>query len=336
MEGLISTVLVIRQGDVEKLFRGREREQIGAVREAYLLHEQGVTSLPHSIFLRFPEQPANRIIGLPSYRGGEHPAAGIKWISSFPGNIETGIARASAVMILNSLRTGRAEVLLEGSLISAARTAASAALAADVLTRDRRPEGVSLIGCGVINLEILRYLKVAVPGIRSVTVHDSSAPRALEFARQCAEVLPAARITRAETLDDALAAHGLISFATSAGVPHTDLTAAEPGSVVLHVSLRDIDPETLLGAHNIVDDADHVCRENTSLHLAEQATGRRTFIDASIGQLLADATAFTPDPEKVTVFSPFGLGILNLALAVDVHAAARRQGLGVEITDFLS
>ncbi|GAA2943475.1 2,3-diaminopropionate biosynthesis protein SbnB [Streptomyces enissocaesilis] len=329
-------MLVIRQSDVEKLLSGKEKEHIEMVRATYELHEQGATTVPHSIFLRFPEQPANRIIGLPSYRGGDNPAAGIKWISSFPGNVQSGTARASAAMLLNSLRTGHPEALLEGSLISAARTAASAALAAEMLTRENRPKGVSLIGCGVINLEILRYLKAALEGLEEVTVHDSSTIRAQEFARRCAEILPEARVSLAASLDDALAAQSLVSFATSAGEPHTDLTAAAPGTVVLHISLRDIDPETLIQAHNIVDDADHVCRERTSLHLAEQITGGRAFIDASIGQLIAGTRQFTPSPKKVTVYSPFGLGVLDLALAVDVHRTARGLGLGVEITDFLS
>ncbi|MFI8815579.1 MULTISPECIES: 2,3-diaminopropionate biosynthesis protein SbnB [unclassified Streptomyces] len=329
-------MLVIRQSDVEKLLSGKEREHIETVRATYELHEQGATTVPHSIFLRFPDQPANRIIGLPSYRGGDRPAAGMKWISSFPGNIQSGIARASAAMLLNSLRTGHPEALLEGSLISAARTAASAALAAEMLTRDRRPGGVSLIGCGVINLEILRYLKAAIDGLEEVTIYDSSTARAEEFARACEAILPEARISLASSIDEALAAQSLISFATSAGEPHTDLTAAAPGTVVLHISLRDIDPETLVQAHNIVDDADHVCRERTSLHLAERMTGGRAFIDASIGQLIAGTKTFTPSPKKVTIYSPFGLGVLDLALAVDVHESARALGLGVEITDFLS
>ncbi|MGY0017671.1 2,3-diaminopropionate biosynthesis protein SbnB [Streptomyces sp. YJ-C3] len=329
-------MLVLRKADVEKMLSGREKEHIELVRQTYALHDRGATAVPHSIFLRFPDQPANRIIGLPSYRGGESPAAGLKWISSFPANIHSGIPRASAVMVLNSLRTGHPEALLEASLISAARTAASAALAADMLTEGRRPKGVSLIGCGVINLEILRYLKAAIDTLGEVTVHDTSRARAEEFARACKEILPDAVIQLADSLDDALAAQRLVSFATNAGEPHADLTAAEPGTVVLHISLRDIDPLSINGAHNIVDDADHVCRERTSLHLTEQITGGRAFIDASIGQLINGTVAFTPDPDKVTVYSPFGLGVLDLALAVDVQAGARELGIGVEVTDFLS
>jgi len=37
---------------------------------------------------------------------------------------------------------------------------------------------------------------------------------------------------------------------------------------VLHLSLRDIRPDALLEGVNVVDDADHVCREATSVDLA--------------------------------------------------------------------
>jgi ornithine cyclodeaminase len=83
-----------------------------------------------------------------------------------------------------------------------------------------------------------------------------------------------------------------------------------------------------------VDDADHVCREGTSLYLAEQATGNRDFIAASIGAILAAPTAFRPDTDRVRVFSPFGLGILDLAVARFVWHVAQEKHLGLEVPDF--
>ncbi|MFI8460190.1 2,3-diaminopropionate biosynthesis protein SbnB [Kitasatospora sp. NPDC085464] len=330
-------MLILRHDDVRRILDGRTAELIDLVAEAYRAHHEGRSSLPHSVFLRFPEQPADRVIGLPGYLGGERPVAGMKWIASFPGNLAAGLARASAVMVLNSPATGHPEALVEASLISARRTAASAALAAGLLLPEggAGTTGVTLVGTGVINGEVLAALRVRLPDLAEVTVHDRDPERAERFARVTADET-GLKVGREDSLPAALAAHGLVSFATTAGGPYVDPADVPAGSTVLHVSLRDLHPETVLGSRNVVDDADHVCRERTSLHLTEQRVGNREFIEAEIGALIGpDAAPFVRDREQTVVFSPFGLGVLDLALADFVRHEARRQGLGLTVDGFL-
>jgi 2,3-diaminopropionate biosynthesis protein SbnB len=327
-------MIVLRHADVAQALHGREAEMIDAVATAYRLHELGESALPHSTFLRFPGDGKNRIIGLPAYLGGDEATAGMKWIASFPGNLEFGLERASASILLNSLRTGRPEALIEGSQISAKRTAAGAALAARLLSVDPAPTGISLIGCGVINFEVLRFCRVALPSLTSVTVMDRDPARASTFADRARSQWPDLSVTVAAGAAETLAAHPLISIATTASEPHLDLAGCAPASTVLHVSLRDLTVQSVLAGQNIVDDADHVCRERTSLHLAQLAVGHRAFIDAPIGRILA-GRPFRRDPDRIAVFSPFGLGILDVALARLARAQARLDGLGVEIEDFL-
>ncbi|MFD4545144.1 2,3-diaminopropionate biosynthesis protein SbnB [Streptomyces sp. NPDC058466] len=333
-------MLIIGHQTVAGLLEGREGEVIDLVADAYRRHDEGRTSLPHSVFLRFPDRPRDRIIGLPGYLGGsadggEDDIAGMKWIASFPGNIASGVQRASAAILLNNLRNGQPEALIEGSLISAQRTAASAAVGARTLLGGRRPSGITLVGCGVINREVLRFLAVEHPGLDRLAVYDTDPERARKFTQDNARLLPSATVRHCDTLDDALAAHDLVSLATTAATPHTSLDACPPGTVVLHVSLRDLTVRAVLDAHNVVDDPDHVCRENTSVHLAELATGGRDFIDASIGALLRGTATLAPRPGKPLVYSPFGLGVLDLALARFVRDRARAGGLGSEVADFL-
>jgi 2,3-diaminopropionate biosynthesis protein SbnB len=320
-------MLMISSAEVAEILSGRETDLIDIVRDAYIQHERGQSAVPHSIFLRFPDDTQNRIIGLPAYLGGDDPVCGMKWDASFPGNLAIGLQRASATILLNSVRTGRLLAVIEGSLISAKRTAASAALAARLLA-DQQNDGVTLVGCGVINLEVLRT-------ISQVTLFDRDRDRAVEFARACEEVAPSVRVRVADDAGQAMAAHSLVCFATTALQPHTHLSACRPGAtVVLHLSLRDVQPEAILGCQNVVDDADHVCREGTSLYLAEQMTGNRGFIAASIGAILSAPESFHRDPGRIRVFSPFGLGILDLAVARFVWQAAKQRNLGLELHDF--
>src|SRR6185369_2425828 len=104
--------------------------------------------------LGFPEQQRNRIIALPAYLGGSFEVCGLKWVSSFPGNLDRGMDRASALVILNSPLSGRLEAILEASRINAKRTAASAALAARQLQAGKQTNRLGVIGCGPINFEV--------------------------------------------------------------------------------------------------------------------------------------------------------------------------------------
>ncbi|MGQ0838790.1 2,3-diaminopropionate biosynthesis protein SbnB [Actinokineospora sp.] len=332
-------MLILRHSDVTTVLDSSDEAVCQAIRTAYVAHCRRETSVPHSVFLRFPNDTSNRIIALPAYVGGDRPVASLKWIASFPGNIQHDQERASAAILLNSVVDGTPVALLEGSVISARRTAASAAIAAAVLTADA-PDyvraGVSLIGCGVINHEVLRFLRGQLPRLRRVTLFDLDADRARAFAGRVADQWPDLEVDIGGGIDAALAAHRIVSIATTAATPHTSTEPCQPGTVLLHLSLRDLTPESILAATNVVDDADHVCRAGTSLDLAQQAVGHRGFITAEIGDLLTERASLPYDPTATVVFSPFGLGALDATLAAHVYDTATELDFGVRVADFLS
>ncbi len=326
-------MLVLGAHDVRSILHESLDQVLDIVSGAYIAHARGRTTLPPSGFLHMPDGKS-RIIALPAFLGADEPVAGMKWIASFPGNHAQGLDRASAVIVLNSTTTGRPEALLEAAAISAWRTAASAALANRWLSAETTTTGVSLVGCGVINRAILRFLLATCPDLRQVSLYDRDPAMAEAFAARCRQSRPDLDLVCVPGLDDALRSHQLVSFATTAATPHTDLSACRPGSLVLHVSLRDIVPEAITECRNIVDDEDHVCRANTALHLAEQRRGERSFIHGTLGELMLGPGPVPRDPQKVTVFSPFGLGILDIAVADHVYRVARDRDAGTRVTDF--
>lgn len=327
--------LILKGPEISTLLNGQDRELIRAVAKAYEAHGRGESSLPHSNFLRFPGESRNRIIALPAYLGGEFKGAGIKWISSFPDNLEKGIDRASAVVILNSLETGRPQAIMEGSIISAKRTAASAALAAQTLHIGDGPPRLGLFGCGLINFEIARFIKVVFPEITSLWALDLDEARAKRFRNKCIEVLGDVDVEIARDSITLLSNCPLISFATTAIRPHVDdLSLCRPGTTILHISLRDLTPEVILSCDNVVDDIDHVCRAETSVHLAEQLTHNREFIRCALPDVLNGIARPRESRLKTTVFSPFGLGVLDLAVARVVYRLGIERGIGIVIDSF--
>ena len=325
---------VIPGAQVQHALRGREKQIVELVEATYRLHGAGDSVNPPSYFLRFPDRPSSRIIALPASIGGQVRVDGLKWISSFPENVAAGIPRASAVLILNDHATGYPFACLESSIISATRTAASAVSAADWLSRGRtRPTRVGFVGVGLIARYIHTFLAGTGWSFDKIGVHDTSTDSAAGFRCYLEQSGTASWITVHERAEQVIRSSDLVVFATIAGQPHvSDPSWLDHNPLVLHVSLRDLAPEILLASTNIVDDIEHCLKANTSPHLAEQLTGNRDFLHGTLDDVMAGRVTVPAD--RPVVFSPFGLGVLDLAVGKYVYDEVARSGELHVIDDF--
>src|SRR5437588_10855939 len=168
---------IINGETVFDMVRANRRECIRIVREAYLAHADGQSVNPDSYFLKFPDKPDCRIIALPAYLGNNFDVAGLKWIASYPANVQRGFPRASAELVLNSYETGYPFAILESSIISAARTAASAVLAAHGLNgQSRRAHSLGIVGTGFIAQYAYDFLVATGRAIHELQLHGPSPP----------------------------------------------------------------------------------------------------------------------------------------------------------------
>ena len=326
---------VISGAQVQHALQGREKEVVRLVEDTYRLHGAGDSINPPSYFLNLPDRPSSRIVALPASIGGSVRVDGLKWISSFPDNVATGIPRASGVLILNDHDTGYPFACVEGSIISATRTAASAALAADWLSRGRpRPTRVGFVGVGLIARYIHTFLVGTGWAFDEIGVNDLSADSRAGF-RGYLEQSGAApdRVTLYDDAETLIRSSDLVVFATVAGQPHVrDVSWFGHNPLVLHVSLRDLAPEILLASTNIVDDVEHCLKANTSPHLTEQLTGDRSFLHGTLADVMAGRVTVPAD--RPVVFSPFGLGVLDLAVGKYVYDQVVHTGELRVVDDF--
>ena len=90
--------------------------------------------------------------------------------------------------------------------------------------------------------------------------------------------------------------------------------------------------EIIEESYNYFDDVTHCLKANTSPHLAEQKYGHRDFVTGTVGQLIRGDLHIATD--KPLIYSPFGMGILDLAIGRMIHDIAVKEGSAVAIPSF--
>src|SRR5207245_2751312 len=169
-----------------------------------------------------------------------------------PGNVQRGFPRASAVLVLNNYENGYPFAILESSIISAARTAASAALAAYWLTgQSRRAHSLGIVGTGFIARYVYDFLVDTGWGIEEVRLYDTSPAESEKFRTTACRPEHHRSVTVVPRVADLVRASDLIVFTTVASAPHiADPSLFDHNPLVLHISLRDLAPEILLRSQN--------------------------------------------------------------------------------------
>lgn len=324
---------VINRPNIELIIQENFSSFYEIIKQAYLLHARNKTINPNSYFLRFPDDAPNaRIIALPAAIREQSPVAGLKWIASYPDNIQQGIQRASATIILNDFKTGYPFALLEGAFISAVRTVLSASLALQYLKPNKKIKALSIIGCGHIAKHFISSLIKLGWQLDKVLLHDLSSEHSLLLQKYIESNFN----INVEVVSD------LESSICNSSVLVTTTTVAEPyiknplwfehNPTILNLSLRDFAPDILLSSNNIVDDIEHVLSASTSPHLAYLKSGNQDFICGTIDGLIQGDILL--DKNKPTIFSPMGMGILDLAVANHVYQLASESDKKLDITNF--
>ena len=329
----VPTFYVVPGSTVKSVINDHRKQVFDAVAAAYRLHASGDSINPDSYFLRYPDNPGARIIALPAHLGGTVQKSGIKWISSFPENRVRNLARASAVLILNDAATGYPLACIEASLISATRTAASAALAAEHISPNPFGGILSVIGTGVIARTTVEWLLFRGWKFRKISLYDLDRKEAQHFSKWLRDQHNLQADIRA-CLDEAICDASLVLFTTTTLEPYlADERLFAHAPTVIHLSLRDICVNVILASQNIVDDVDHCLKAKTSLHLTQMETGNKDFVSGTLVDVLEKKVKLD---DRTRIFSPFGLGVLDLAVGNFVLNAAIASNEAVALPDFFS
>jgi alanine dehydrogenase len=148
---------------------------IERVRDGLLRFHAGEWKMPPKVYLESP--PFGDFRAMPALGDG---LASLKWVTSFPGNRKHGLPTVTGIICLSDAENGEPLMLLDARSITALRTGAVAAVAAQTLAR-QNARTVGIIGCGLHGTWAARCLAAAGfgPGVcfdpRSEAAHTLSA-----------------------------------------------------------------------------------------------------------------------------------------------------------------
>lgn len=138
----------------------------------------------HGLQMNFPQKsdiegfplddgPDRRFMAMPAYLGGRFHIAGQKYYGSNSHNSALGLPRSILMVTLSDVDTGAPKAILSANLLSAMRTGAMPAMAAEYLA-NKDSEILSLIGPGVINKCALMCYMDVLPNIKKIKLRGSS------------------------------------------------------------------------------------------------------------------------------------------------------------------
>ncbi|MGN0395886.1 MAG: tyramine oxidase subunit B, partial [Coprococcus sp.] len=161
--------------------------------------------------------PDRRFMAMPAYIGGKYHIAGQKYYGSNSHNTALGLPRSILMVTLSDVDTGAPIAYMSANLLSAMRTGAMPAMAAEYLA-NKESRVLSLIGPGVINKCALRCYMEVLHNIDTVKIKGSTkhSKTALAMEEYIKEEYPQVKnIIICETLEEACRDADIVSEAMS-------------------------------------------------------------------------------------------------------------------------
>jgi ornithine cyclodeaminase len=307
-------MLVLSRAQVEELL---DLEALmGALARAHEELSSGKASLP-------PRIAALTSDGLLGAMPGYLPSTGLgcKLVTLFPHN--TDRPSHQAAIVLFDPENGSPVALMDGTYITATRTAAAAALAASFLAR---PEArvLALIGTGV---QARAHARAFAP-IRAWTeIRLAGRDRAKTEA--LADELGA----KATSFEEAVRGADVVAATTHSAEPVVRAEWVKPGAHVSSVGYNapgsELDPALVRGATIVVES-----RESSFAPPpggAPELAGIDPSSVAELGELVSGSRRGRATPVEITLYKSVGVAVQDLAAAALVFAAAREREIGLEI-----
>jgi alanine dehydrogenase len=325
-----SFMLVLSEEQVRSLID--IEELIAALEQAHIQYSTGKAVMPVRLVVGLP-QIQGRITSMPGYLT-EDKALGMKVVTYFQNNPEQDLPAILATVMLFSASTGKMIAVMDGSYITAIRTACASAMATRALANPETPV-LGILGAGVQARAHIQAL-CRVREMSKIKLYSPSSISATNLKR---ELEPAAgvAIEVAKSAEEAVRHSDLVVTATTAQQPILRFEWLKPGAHINAVGShrpdsRELDGPTLAHSKLIVDSREAIMAECGDILLAiKEKNITESHIHAEIGEVLAGTKSGRSDSDEVTLYKSVGIAIQDVATAQLVHHKALKFKVGTNV-----
>jgi alanine dehydrogenase len=260
-----------------------------------------------------------------------------KLVSVFPQNAPRGLPSHQALIAVFDAQMGAPRAVMDGTSITALRTAAGSALATQLLAR---PEAavMAIVGTGVQARAHARAIP-RVRGIREIRVVGRDPAKAVALAKEISHDMDLGA-SACESVDEALAGAQIVCATTHAAEPVIRGEALEPGihvnSVGFNTEGREVDGEAVRRAMVVVESRAAVLApppagaNDLRWPLRDGVIGEN-HIHAEIGEIVSGARPGRTSPQQITLYKSVGVAVQDAGAAHLVLEEAAKRGVGREV-----
>lgn len=317
-------LLVLASHHVHELLTYRECAEV--MRAALAARARGEIQQPLRTIVR-PRDAAGFMALMPAYSADA--GYGLKAICITPGNPAVGKDAHQGGVLLFDVSTGEPRALVNASAVTEVRTAATSAVATDLLARAGAAE-LAIVGIGVQGQAHARAI-AATRDLTGIRLAGRDLARTRAVAAELAGQL-GVPVSAHDDVAAAVAGAGIVVTATTAAEPVLRREWLAPGAHVNAVGAcvpdaRELDTATMAAAAVFADSRESVGNEAGDFLLAER-DGVANPVRAELGELLAGTATGRADDDELTVFESLGLAAEDLAAASFLYEKAARLGAG--------
>lgn len=242
-----------------------------------------------------------------------------------------------ATIILIDPHTGAPQSIMDGTWITAYRTAAASAIATKYLA-NKNTETIGIIGAGMQALPHLKALTY-VKKIKTVKIWDTVEANKERLVSEIKSQFSDLNVTSAKSLPEAIRGVDVLITLTPSRKPYVKSEWVSAGT---HINAMGADapgkeelmPDLLKKAKIVIDDWEQASHSGEiNVPLKEKVISKDD-IYAEIGDVVTGNKQVRTSNDDITIFDSTGLAIQDAVTAKLVYNNALKSGLGLNIENF--